>query len=119
MIVGGCVETGPYAGIMANISASAPTWPTVVAGVPLSYGPRCIRRDISVELSKKWATDDHAVDLLTNPLYQTGISDFQDRLQYTGNDTVGWYGLHQYGHFSLAGDPSGDVSLTPLTPALM
>ncbi|KAH6656064.1 hypothetical protein BKA67DRAFT_562558 [Truncatella angustata] len=113
---GGCVETGPYAGVLANISASAPTWPTVEAGVALSYGPRCIRHDISVPLANKWATDDHTVDLLSNPAYQTNIAAFQDRLQFTGNDTVGYYGLHQYGHFAVAGDPSGDFYNSPNEP---
>jgi hypothetical protein len=96
---------------MANISATAPVWPGVVAGVEFSYAPRCIRHDISVPLAKTWAGDEHSVDILTNPLYQTGIGAFQDRLQFTGNDTVGYYGLHQYGHFSVNGDPGGDVCL--------
>ncbi|KAK6067544.1 hypothetical protein SCUP234_11542 [Seiridium cupressi] len=113
---GGCVETGPYAGVLANISATGPTWPTVEAGVELSYGPRCIRHDISVPLANEWATDDHTVDLLSNPSWQTDIAAFQDRLQYTGNDTVGYYSLHQYGHFSVTGDPSGDVYNSPNEP---
>ncbi|ORY58915.1 uncharacterized protein BCR38DRAFT_400025 [Pseudomassariella vexata] len=114
---GGCVETGPYAGVMANISATQPSFTGVSPGnTSFAYEPRCIRHDISVELANKWAGDSHSVDLLSNPLYQTGIGAFQDRLQYTGNDTVGWYGLHQYGHFSVNGDPSGDVYNSPNDP---
>ncbi|KAH8646666.1 tyrosinase [Xylariales sp. PMI_506] len=113
---GGCVETGPYAGYMANISATAPVWPGVEAGEFLGYGPRCLRHDISVPLAQTWATDNHTVDLLTNPAYQTGIGAFQDMLQYTGTDTAGYYGLHQYGHFSVNGDPSGDFFNSPNDP---
>lgn len=108
---GGCVKTGPYAGVMANLTATVPQWPGVTAKAPFSYDPRCIRHDISVPLARTWSGDEHIVDLLRNPLYQTDIGAFQDRLQYTGNATVGWYGLHQFGHFLLNGDPSGDVSI--------
>lgn len=107
---GGCVKKGPYAGVMANLTATVPSWPGIAVKEPFSYGPRCIRRDISVPLAQKWSGDEHIVDLLRNPLYQTGIGAFQDRLQYTGNGTVGWYGLHQFGHFLVNGDPAGDVS---------
>lgn len=48
-------------------------------------------------------------DLLSNPLYHTDIGDWQTRLQYTGSDTVEWYGLHAYGHMSINGDPNTDV----------
>ncbi|KAK7985740.1 hypothetical protein PG988_003362 [Apiospora saccharicola] len=107
---GGCVKKGPYAGIMANLTATVPSWPGITAKTPFSYDPRCIWHDISVPLARKWSGDEHIVDLLRNPLYQTGIGAFQDRLQYTGNDTFGWYGLHQFGHFLLNGDPTGDIT---------
>ncbi|KAK8104815.1 uncharacterized protein PG998_011848 [Apiospora kogelbergensis] len=113
---GGCVKTGPYAGVMANLTATVPQWPGVTAKAPFSYDPRCIRHDISVPLARTWSGDEHIVDLLRNPLYQTDIGAFQDRLQYTGNATVGWYGLHQFGHFLLNGDPSGDFFNSPNEP---
>ncbi|KAK8043356.1 Di-copper centre-containing protein [Apiospora rasikravindrae] len=116
MVGGGCVKKGPYAGVMANLTATVPSWPSITAKEPLSYGPRCIRHDISVPLARKWSGDEHIVDLLRNPLYQTDIGAFQDRLQYTGNDTVGWYGLHQFGHFLLNGDPAGDFFNSPNEP---
>lgn len=80
---GGCVETGPYVGRMCNISATAPTLEAVdppVAGVPLSYGPRCVRRDISQNLTATFSTDDKHYDLLTNVSYSS-IQGYQDRLQ--------------------------------------
>ncbi|KAK8000725.1 hypothetical protein PG990_013325 [Apiospora arundinis] len=113
---GGCVKTGPYAGVMANLTATVPSWPGITAKEPFSYDPRCIRHDISVPLAQKWSGDEHIVDLLLDPLYQTDIGAFQDRLQYTGNNTFGWYGLHQFGHFLTNGDPSGDFFNSPNEP---
>ncbi|KAK7962896.1 uncharacterized protein PG986_003721 [Apiospora aurea] len=113
---GGCVKAGPYAGIMANLTATVPSWPNITIKEPLSYGPRCIRHDISAPLARKWSGDEHVVDLLRNPRYQTGIGAFQDRLQYTGNATVGCYGLHQFGHFLVNGDPAGDFFNSPNEP---
>lgn len=110
---GGCVENGPYANMVANVSATLPacSYCNTTVGVFLSYEPRCLKRDISDALGQAWANDSMIADLLNNPLYQTDIGAFQDRLEYTGTDTVGWYGLHAYGHFAVNGDPSGDVSL--------
>lgn len=80
---GGCVETGPYVNRSLNISSTAPSFESVgipVAGVPLSYGPRCLRRDISENLTRTFSTDDHHYDLLTNVSYNT-LAGYQDRLQ--------------------------------------
>ncbi|KAH6654217.1 hypothetical protein BKA67DRAFT_564442 [Truncatella angustata] len=107
---GGCVETGPYVGVEANIS-SVDTWfdyPNVVAGPFLGYQPRCMRRDILPEFTVKWATDAHLLDLLTNSSYNT-IGPFQDRLQ-AGT------GLHSVGHFTYGGDPGGDIYTSPNDP---
>ncbi|KAF7514939.1 hypothetical protein G7054_g14876 [Neopestalotiopsis clavispora] len=113
---GGCVETGPYAGIMANISATAPTLraANVTAGTFLGYQPRCIRRDVSPWVSSQWSTDEQSFDLLTNPLYQTDIGAFQDRLQ--GDFDIGFYGLHSAGHYTIGGDPGGDFFNSPNDP---
>lgn len=109
---GGCIETGPFAGMIANISATAPvdTYQNVTVGDFLSYEPRCVKRDISNALGQTWANDSMIADLLSNPLYQDGIGAWQDWLQYTGTDTDGFYGLHAYGHMTINGDPSTDVS---------
>lgn len=111
---GGCIQTGPFAGMIANISATAPddTYENVTVGDFLSYGPRCVNRDISNALGQNWANDSMIADLLSNPLYQTNIGDWQTQLQSTGTDTVGFYGLHAYGHMTLNGDPSTDVRRT-------
>lgn len=97
--------------MIANISATAPvdTYENVTVGEFLSYSPRCVKRDISNALGQTWANDSMIADLLTNPLYNDNISDWQTQLQTTGTDTVGFYGLHAYGHMTINGDPSTDV----------
>lgn len=98
--------------MIANISATAPVdlYQNITVGDFLSYEPRCIKRDISNALGQAWANDSSIADLLANPLYQTGIGDWQTQLQSTGTDTVGFYGLHAYGHMVINGDPSTDVT---------
>lgn len=104
--------------MIANISATAPvdTYENITVGTFLSYQPRCVKRDISNALGQSWANDSMIADLLANPLYQTGISDWQTQLQSTGTDTVGFYGLHAYGHMAINGDPSTDVRPPPALP---
>lgn len=116
-IGGGCVETGPYAGMILNISASATTFgcPTgagcgIDLGVFLGYEPRCLRRDVSNQYGRQYAADNNTVSILTDSEYSASISTFQERFQYTGTDTVGYFGLHSYGHLSVNSDPSDDVS---------
>ncbi|KAK6214456.1 hypothetical protein LQW54_004363 [Pestalotiopsis sp. IQ-011] len=115
---GGCVETGPYVGIEANVSAVAPTLrlteTNLTAGPWLGYQPRCIRRDVSPWVSSQWSTDEQSFDLLTNPLYQTDIGAFQNRLQ--GDFDAGFFGLHSGGHYTIGGDPGGDFFNSPNDP---
>jgi tyrosinase len=113
---GGCVTTGPYAGVLANISATAPTLqvPEVAAGAFLGYQPRCIRRDISPWVTQRWSGDNESYDLITNPIWSDSIGPFQTHLQ--GNFTAGFYGLHTAGHFAFGGDPGGDVRCVSVLP---
>ncbi|KAK8102402.1 tyrosinase [Apiospora sp. TS-2023a] len=114
---GGCMETGPYAGLVANLSATGPTFPGIRTGFPpLGYQPRCVKRDISSWVSRQWSTDSQSVDLLTNPAYQTGIRAFQDRLQGGNVSDIfmsSFFGVHSAGHFTWGGDPGGDVADSP------
>lgn len=104
--------------MMANISANAPDdlYENITVGDFLSYSPRCVHRDVSDLLGQNWTTDAQVADILTNPAYQAGIGEWQTQLQNTGNDTVGYYGLHAYGHMSINGDPSTDFYNSPNEP---
>lgn len=123
---GGCVMSGPYVGRMANISATQPTLraPDAPKGDKENlnqYQPRCIRRDISPEVSSIFGTDELIADQLTNPEYASSIGPFQDRFQgwpinvtYKG---IQYLGLHAQGHLTIGGDPGGDVYVSPSDPA--
>jgi len=118
---GGCVNSGPYVGYMANVSATQPALRAPDAPVGdtvniLRYEPRCFRRDISPEVSAKFATDEESYDLLINPAYQTSIGTFQDRLEGLPL-SLGYMGLHGAGHYTIGGDPGGDVSLKIIFPS--
>lgn len=76
------------------------------------YGnnPRCLRRDVNnyfVENSLKGT--DLASQITTSPT----MTRFQDSLQ---NDTPQKSAIHSAGHFSIWGDPGGDVYVSPGEP---
>jgi tyrosinase len=115
---GGCVTTGPYAGIMTNITSTRPTLNATDGPIPgkiLSYEPRCIRRDISADLSQRFAGDEHLLRLLTHPTFQVdNIGPFQKFFEggtatFPPGNEVFDIGLHGAGHYVFAGDPGGDV----------
>lgn len=73
------------------------------------YGdnPRCLRRDISNQLSSRYGRTQDIVNLIQNA---RAIGPFQDTMQ-AGN------GVHNTGHFTIAGDPGGDFYISPNDPA--
>ena len=68
----------------------------------LGYNPRCLRRDISVQSAM--ATFDNITAEL--------ISNHPDGLSFQGNIE----GIHGGGHFTVGGDPGGDVYVSPGDP---
>ncbi|KAH8896868.1 Di-copper centre-containing protein [Thozetella sp. PMI_491] len=125
---GGCVQTGPYAGIPTNISATGPSLVAPDAPIPgpfLGYQPRCIRRDISVDLSQRFGNEAHTFYILTAPIFQgSSIGPFQAYFEggswtYPQGTIPGadWdIGQHGTGHFTFAGDPGGDIFNSPGDP---
>ncbi|KAL3422255.1 tyrosinase central domain-containing protein [Phlyctema vagabunda] len=112
---GGCVTTGPFANMSVNLGPISPTLDepevTPVAGF-FDYNPRCLKRDVSVWVSSQWTTDDNSTSLLTeNP----DIYWFQTVMQ--GDFSTGFYGVHTGGHFTIGGDPGGDIFASPGDPA--
>ncbi|KAF8851192.1 tyrosinase [Acephala macrosclerotiorum] len=112
---GGCVETGPFKNMSVNLGPVAPTLaePEVVStGAGSAYNPRCLKRDVSVWVSSQWNTDANSTDLITG---YTDIGSFQTRMQ--GDFASGFYGVHTGGHFTIGGDPGGDLFTSPGDPA--
>lgn len=89
------------------------------------YGdnPRCLRRDISNQLSSRYSRTEDIVSLITN---SKNIGTFQDVMQGVGGGGFGGgfgggggggMGVHSAGHFTIAGDPGGDFYTSPNDPA--
>jgi len=78
------------------------------------YGdnPRCLRRDISNQLSSRYGRTQDIVALIQN---SRNIGTFQDSMQNVSPS--GGMGVHNAGHFTIAGDPGGDFYISPNDPA--
>jgi tyrosinase len=112
---GGCVTTGPFKGMSVNMGPIAPTLaePEVVPVTNFyAYNPRCLKRDISPWVSSHWTTDKNSTDLITG---SKDIVAFQTTMQ--GDFANGVYGVHTGGHFTIGGDPGGDLFTSPGDPA--
>lgn len=72
------------------------------------HNPRCLRRDISNQLSSRYLTAQSVVNLITQ---SPGVARFQNTMQALNN-------VHTSGHFTIAGDPAGDFYTSPGDPAL-
>ncbi|KAF2017739.1 Di-copper centre-containing protein [Aaosphaeria arxii CBS 175.79] len=113
---GGCVETGPFANLTIHLGPLSPTMDPALK-IPSNpqrdgYGdnPRCLRRDVNnyfVGNSLKPA------NLASHITSNSAIGKFQDTLQ---NDTPQMSAIHSSGHFSIWGDPGGDVYVSPAEP---
>ncbi|KAF4617957.1 hypothetical protein G7Y89_g15025 [Cudoniella acicularis] len=111
---GGCVETGPFKNMAVNLGPISPTLAEseVVANNGTIYNPRCLKRDISQWVSSQWTTDANSTSLITeNP----DVYWFQTVMQ--GDFATGFYGVHTGGHFTIGGDPGGDIFSSPGDPA--
>ncbi|KAH7138557.1 hypothetical protein B0J11DRAFT_19132 [Dendryphion nanum] len=114
---GGCVETGPLANTTIYLG---PVMGTIdpALGVKANpqrdgYGsnPRCLRRDVNNYFTTRTL---RPADLATHITGATAIGKFQDSLQ---NDAGQKTAIHSSGHFSIWGDPGGDVYVSPAEPA--
>lgn len=84
----GCVETGPFADMKVNLGP----------GTSLEYNPRCLRRDVS----RSNAQECVAAKTLPVITRSQDIGTFQNTLQ-------SFPGIHANGHFTVGGDPGGDI----------
>ncbi|KAL2169412.1 hypothetical protein VTG60DRAFT_6041 [Thermothelomyces hinnuleus] len=117
---GGCVKSGPFKDMVVHLGPVAPAIDPAPPANPQrdGYGdnPRCLRRDISNQLSSKYARTQDIVDLITT---SADIGTFQTVMQGAGGFGVGGAGMgvHAAGHFTIAGDPGGDFYTSPNDPA--
>lgn len=113
---GGCVTTGPFANHTITLGPLISTMDPAI-GIkpnPLSSGygsnPRCLRRDVSNFFTTNFLRPQDLVSHITS---NSAIGKFQDTLQAQGNGKID---LHSSGHFSIWGDPGGDVFVSPAEP---
>jgi tyrosinase len=79
---------------------------------PLSWNPRCAKRDLTSYASKTWLTYENLYNI-TLGTASKNVGLFQDELQ--GRFPDGFLGMHGAGHFSIGGD-GGDVFSSPNDP---
>ncbi|KDN66925.1 hypothetical protein CSUB01_10449 [Colletotrichum sublineola] len=111
---GGCVTSGPFKDMVVNLG---PVDLVVTGnntheanGNGLNYNPRCMKRDLSTAINKRFANATTVVDTLIQP----NIADFQEILQ--GKPGSGELGAHGGGHFTFGGDPARDLYISPGDP---
>ncbi|EEH36257.2 tyrosinase central domain-containing protein [Paracoccidioides lutzii Pb01] len=109
---GGCVISGPFASMSVNLGPITPIMPDLQPnGNGLSYNPRCLRRDISSIISKRFTKTSDIVELITT---KNDILSFQNFMQ--ADPVTDFIGVHGGGHFITSGDPGGDFYISPGDP---
>jgi tyrosinase len=77
----------------------------------LEYNPRCLKRDVSAGVNSAYVNATSVVNLLTQNF---NINEFQMSMQ--GIPGSGNIGVHGGGHYTIGGDPAGDVIVSPDEP---
>lgn len=111
---GGCVKSGPFASMEVNlgpVGLSLPGGGLEVNGDGLSYNPRCLKRDLTDEIIRKYS---NATAIAYTILKPQEVEDFQMTLQ--GVPGSGNIGVHGGGHYAMGGDPGRDVNTSPGDP---
>ncbi|KZL85207.1 tyrosinase central domain protein [Colletotrichum incanum] len=112
---GGCLTSGPFKDMVVNLGPAALDLPGGVSESnpegPLSYNPRCLKRDLTNEVNRAYA---NITAVLSNILRPQNVYDFQMQMQ--GVPGTGSIGIHGGGHYALGGDPGRDVFTSPGDP---
>ncbi|PSN66641.1 Di-copper centre-containing protein [Corynespora cassiicola Philippines] len=114
---GGCVYQGPFANLTIHLGPVMPTMDPAlkIPSNPQRDGfgdnPRCLRRDVNNYFV---AHSLQPADLAAHITGSATIGRFQDSVQ---QDTMQKTAIHSGGHFSIWGDPGGDVYVSPAEPA--
>ncbi|EMD95855.1 hypothetical protein COCC4DRAFT_124481 [Bipolaris maydis ATCC 48331] len=100
---GGCVKSGPFKNMQANIGPISPGMQglnDLATGIT-DHNPHCLRRDLSPYIPKKWFTTENLLNVtigagsVTHPIFWQEIQ---------GRYTDGFLGLHASGHYTMGGD---------------
>ncbi|KAF2737663.1 Di-copper centre-containing protein [Polyplosphaeria fusca] len=111
---GGCVKSGPFKDWKVNLGPVVPVLSDVSLNpefTGLGYNPRCLRRDISKAASQGWTKDSDVSSLIKD---NKDFYWFSTNMQ--GDFPNGFLGVHTAGHFTVGGDPGGDLFASPGDP---
>ncbi|KAK0610013.1 tyrosinase-like protein [Bombardia bombarda] len=115
---GGCVFKGPFKDMVVHIGPVAlPIYGTTnYTGQPNPFldNPRCLKRDLTADSTRRFATFRNTTDLI---LGTSTIELFQAVMQGDPRYTTGTIGIHGGGHYTISGDPGGDPWISPGDPA--
>ncbi|KAL2208404.1 Di-copper centre-containing protein [Sarocladium strictum] len=109
---GGFVKTGPFADMTVNlgpVGGVEGTQPGVDGG--LGYNPRGLKRDLGPAMNMRYANYSTVLNLLLKPNLE------QYRLLSEGVPYTPEIGPHGGIHYTISGDPGGDLFTSPGDPA--
>jgi tyrosinase len=109
---GGFVKTGPFANMTVNlgpVGGLADTAPGPMGG--LGYNPRGLKRDLGGAMNTRYANYTTVLKLLLTPNVD------QYRLVSEGVPYTPEIGPHGGIHYTMGGDPGGDLFTSPGDPA--
>ena len=114
---GGCIKSGPFKNWKVNMGPqqlSIPGGAVVGApsGNPLDYNPRCLKRDLTDAINRRYANATSVIQTLR----EKTITNFQARMQGNLDLVNGEIGIHGGPHLTLGGDPGRDVGVSPSDP---
>ncbi|KAK8112900.1 hypothetical protein PG984_013426 [Apiospora sp. TS-2023a] len=110
---GGFVTTGPFANMTVNlgpIALAANNSPPNPQADGLGYNPRPLKRDVGPAVNERFANWTTVWDLLNKP----NITEY--RFLSEGGFDNGEIGPHGGGHYTISGDPGGDLWVSPGEP---
>ncbi|TDZ16208.1 Tyrosinase-like protein orsC [Colletotrichum orbiculare MAFF 240422] len=102
---GGCIATGPFANLSANLGPVQPQQDGIVGvgtAEKLKYNPHCVTRDLSSWLAGKIYTKDAFLNVTVRETAKD-IASFQQELD---SQSVGLPGVHAGGHQTISGSNS-------------
>ncbi|KAF2274321.1 Di-copper centre-containing protein [Westerdykella ornata] len=109
---GGCIKSGPFKDWKVNLGPVVlPDPPNPEPFTGLGYNPRCLKRDVSRAASQGWSKDSDVASLIKD---HDNFYWFATMMQ--GDFMNGYLGVHTAGHYTVGGDPGGDLFASPGDP---
>ncbi|KAF3802102.1 hypothetical protein GCG54_00012348 [Colletotrichum gloeosporioides] len=102
---GGCIATGPFANLSANLGPVQPQQDGIVGvgtAEKLRYNPHCVKRDLSSWLATRIYTEDAFLNATVRDTARD-IASFQSEID---SQSAGLPGIHAGGHQTISGSNS-------------